>query len=120
MGGGGGEELGLRRESVVREQTIGHLQGGGIGRGFGQPEIDGVGGAVEADLGESEDLVEHRPGVRRCPGPAQAEGGTDAHRAGDGVAHQMPMEVPPGSVDAGDPISSRRFRISGQPICHRF
>ena len=75
---------------------------------------------METNLGESEDHVERRPGVGRCAGAAQAEGDTDAHRARDCVAHQVPMEVPPGCVDAGDPVTGWGFWICWQPIGHRF
>ena len=62
---------------------------------------------------KSENLVERCPRIGRGPGPAQAEGNTDAHRAGYRVAFQMSVEFPPGGVDSGYPLPCWGFRIGG-------
>ena len=80
---------------------------------------DPIGRTMEIDLGESEDLIEHRPGVFGCAGTAEAEGQAEAHRAGDRVAHQVPVKVPPGRIDSGHPIRRWGQGIGRQPINHR-
>ena len=102
-----------------QEETVGHLQGGRFHRGLRQHQIDRIGRTMEIDLGESEDLIEHRPGVCRCAGAAEAEGQTEAHRAGDRVVHQVPVKVPPGRVDSGHPIRRWGQGIGRQPINYR-
>ena len=72
-----------------------------------------------AGFRQSEDLIERGSGAARGPGPAQAEGHTDAHRAGDGVALKVPVESPPGCVDTGDPLGGRGFRVGRQLINDR-